>query len=290
MSRRFPIAGGVALVTGAAGGIGRALAVSLARRGADIALLDRREPELLETKQLIEETGRRASLHVVDMRDAAEIAQTPEAVSMAHGRLDILVNNAGVALIGDFSQTTSDEDDWVMDINYHSLVRMTRACLPLLSAASQAQIVNISSIFGVITPPGQTAYCASKFAVRGFSNSLRYELRDSAIGVTVVHPGGVATDIAKSARNGQGVSNLQAATAQETAKRGLVMPPERAGEIIARAIVRRQARCLVGSDAKILAFLERVFPVNNYAVIERLFPWIAKARQEMQPPGNAARQ
>lgn len=278
MSGPFAIPGAVALVTGAAGGIGRAVAVSLAKRGADLALLDRRAAPLKETAALVEAEGRRASLHVTDMTDMAAVEAAPEAVLAAHGRLDILVNNAGVALIGDFEQVAPADEDWVMEINLRSVMRMTRACLPALRQAPEARIVNISSIFGVITPPGQTAYCASKFAVRGFSNALRYELAGSTVGVTVIHPGGIATDIAANARTGGGVTNSQAALLQEAAKKGLVMPPDKAGEIIVRAIERRRARRLVGVDAKILALLERLFPVNNYWVLEKLFPSVRQAR------------
>ena len=284
----FPFTGGVALVTGAAGGIGRGVALALAKRGAHLALLDRREPALAETKALVEAQGVRASTHVVDMTDAAAIEETPAAVAAAHGRLDILVNNAGVALMGDFDQASLEDFDWVMDVNLRSVVRMTSVCLPMLRQAPEARIVNVSSIFGVVTPPGQTAYCASKFAVRGFSNSLRYELRGTNVGVTVIHPGGVATDIAKSARTGHGVTNAQAASMQETAKKGLVMPPERAGEIIVKAIERRLARRLVGVDAKILALLERLFPVNNFAILERLTPMAREARKEYAAERDAA--
>ena len=135
--------------------------------------------------------------HHLDVSNRAAIAAFPAEVLAAHPGVDILVNNAGVALGGTFEQVSEEDFDWLLSINLFGVVRMTRAFLPVLHKSDEARLVNISSIFGVITPPGQTAYCASKFAVRGFSNSLRYELRGSTIGVSVVHPGGINTNIAK---------------------------------------------------------------------------------------------
>ncbi|MEL6978102.1 MAG: SDR family oxidoreductase [Pseudomonadota bacterium] len=267
----FPIRGATALVTGAAGGIGQAVSLSLASRGANLALLDRRLGALKETAAAAEARGARVSLHEVDMADAAAVEATPEAVRAAQGRLDILVNNAGVALGGALDQVSMEDVDWVLDINLRGLIRMTKACAPLLKAAPEARIVNISSIFGIVTPAGQAAYCASKFAVRGFSGALREELKGTKIGVTVIHPGGVATEIAVSARMGAGVSNAEVVEAQKRAKALLRMPPAQAGEIIVRAIERRRARRLVGTDAQILGIVERLFPVNHMAIAERLF-------------------
>jgi short-subunit dehydrogenase len=163
------------------------------------------------------------------------------------------VNNAGVALGGTFEQTSEADFDWLMEINFHGLVRMTRAFLPLLHQRPQARIVNISSLFGLISPPGQTAYSASKFAVRGFSNALRLELEKTNVGVTVAHPGGIATAIARSARVSEKVSTEEATKHQAMAQKMLRMPPDRAAEIIVRAVERNQARVLVGLDAKVLA-------------------------------------
>ncbi|MEM6492361.1 MAG: SDR family NAD(P)-dependent oxidoreductase, partial [Pseudomonadota bacterium] len=238
-----------------------------------------RQAQLAETAAAVREFGRKVSIHTVDMADQDAVAAVPEAVQAEHGRLDILVNNAGVALIGDFEQVSDADVDWIMDINFRAVVRMTRGCMPLLKAAPEARIVNISSIFGVITPPGQAAYCASKFAVRGFSNALRYELRGGSVGVTVIHPGGVATEIASSARSGGGVSNMQTSTMKDAAKKALIMPPAKAGELITKAIERRRARLLMGADAKFLGLVERLFPVNNYDIVERLFPSLAKSRK-----------
>jgi short-subunit dehydrogenase len=149
---------------------------------------------------------------------------------------------------------------------------MTRAFLPLLRKSDDARVVNLSSIYGIISPPGETSYSASKFAVRGFSNSLRHELTDSKIGVTVVHPGGIATSIADNARVPKDMPLQEIARRRALAKKALTMPPATAGEIIVKGIERRSARVLVGNDAKFLALLERLAPISYWKMFMRLLP------------------
>jgi short-subunit dehydrogenase len=197
------------------------------------------------------------------------VAQLPAVVRAAHGRVDLLVNNAGVALGGTFEQVGEDDFDWLMEINFHGVVRMTRAFLPHLKASDDARIVNVSSLYGLISPPGQAAYSASKFAVRGFSNALRFELAGSTVGVTVVHPGGVNTSIAKSARVPANAPADEVERGKKIAQKMLRMPPEQAGEIIVRGIERREARVLVGNDAKMVALLERLSPVNYWNLLRK---------------------
>ena len=170
-----------------------------------------------------------------------------------HGRVDLLVNNAGVAVGGTFEQVGEADFDWLIAINFDAVVRMTRAFLPLLHTSDDARIVNISSIYGIVAPAGQTAYSASKFAVRGFSNALRHELEGTRVGVTVVHPGGVATAIARSARVPAAIPAVEVERRRAAADRKLRMPPARAGEIVVRAIERGAARVLVGADAVVVA-------------------------------------
>ena len=194
------LAGRTAVITGAANGIGRAIAVSLARRGCHLALADIDEAGMAGTAELIQESGVRVSRHRLDVADRVAVAEFPDIVAAEHGGVDVLVNNAGVAVGGTFEQVSDEDFEWLFEINFWGVVRMTRAFLPLLRASDDARVVNLSSIYGVIAPPEQTAYSASKFAVRGFSEALRHELEGSGIGVTVVHPGGVATSIAENAR------------------------------------------------------------------------------------------
>ena len=265
----FDLKGRTALVTGAGSGIGRAISISLARRGCNIALADLNEAGLAETAQHLSNAVR-VTRHRLGVADRQAVAAFPETIAAAHGGLDILVNNAGVALGGTFAQVSEADFEWLIDINFWGVVRMTRAFLPMLEASPEARIVNLSSLYGLIAPPGQTAYSASKFAVRGFSQALAHELEGGPVGVTVVHPGGVATAIADSARPPAGVSPEEFERGRRLANSLLKMPPEQAGEIIVRAIEQRRRRVLVGSDAKIVSALERLMPVSYWRVLRRL--------------------
>jgi short-subunit dehydrogenase len=176
-----------------------------------------------------------------------------------------------VALGGTFEQVAEADFEWLLAINFWGVVRMTRAFLPLLHKSEEARIVNISSVFGLIAPPGQTAYCASKFAVRGFSESLRHELARTNVGVTVVHPGGVATAISENARMAQSLSAEDVAERRKRAEAFLRLPPEVAGEVIVRGVENRKARVLVGADAKRMAVVERLMPVTYWNFLGRAF-------------------
>jgi NAD(P)-dependent dehydrogenase (short-subunit alcohol dehydrogenase family) len=259
-----------AVVTGAASGIGRAIAVSLARRGCHLALADVNEAGLTETVDVIATNRLRISRHRLDVADRAAVAAFPSIVKAAHPGVDILVNNAGVAIGGTFEEVSEENFEWLFGINFWGVVRMTRAFLPLLRSSDDARVVNISSVYGLIAPPGQTAYAAAKFAVRGFSQALRHELNDSRIGVTVVHPGGVATSIAKSARFPENTPAQEIAQAQELAAKMLTLPPATAGEIIIAAVEQRKPRVLVGSDAKLIALVERLMPVSYWRTLTQL--------------------
>jgi NADP-dependent 3-hydroxy acid dehydrogenase YdfG len=256
----------VAVITGAGSGIGRATAFAMARRGARLALAD---IDGAAVAAVAREIGASATHHRLDVADRAAVAALPAAVLAAHGRVDVLMNNAGVAVGGTFEQVAEQDFDWLMEINFGAVVRMTRAFLPLLHASDDARIVNVSSIYGIIAPPGQAAYAASKFAVRGFSNVLRHELEGSTVGISVVHPGGVATRIARNARVPAGVSAAEAAQRRRMMEKLLRMPPEQAGEIIVRGIERRRACILVGSDAKAAALLERLAPVGYWNLLKK---------------------
>jgi len=273
-----------AVVTGAASGIGRAIAFSLARRGCNLALADLNDKGLLETARMAQSAQTRPgnataptpalciTQHHLDVADRSAVAAFPQAVLAAHPGVDILVNNAGVAIGGTFEAVSEEDFEWLFEINFWGLVRMTRAFLPLLQKSDDARLVNLSSIYGIISPPGQAAYSASKFAVRGFSNSLLYELAGSKVGVTVVHPGGIATSIADNARVPTGMPAEEVAKRKAIAKKALRMPPEAAGEIIVKGIQRRSPRVLVGNDAKFLAFLERLAPNSYWKIFSRLLP------------------
>ena len=264
------LSGKTALVTGAGSGIGRAIAVSLAQRGCHLALVDVNEVGLSETAARLD--GVRVSRHRLDVSDRAGIAALPEAVRAQHEGVDLLVNNAGVALGGTFAQVSEADFEWLFEINFWGVVRMTRAFLPLLEASPDARICNLSSLYGLIAPPGQTAYAASKFAVRGFSQALAHELAGTRIGVTVVHPGGVRTAIADNARIAAQIDPVEAERGRKVSNSLLTLPPETAGETIVKAIVQRRARVLVGRDAKIVSAIERMVPAGYWKVLERMRP------------------
>ena len=270
MGKRMRVAGRTAVITGAANGIGRAIAVSLARRGCHLALADIDEDGMAGTAEMTQAAGVRVSRHRLDVADRVAVAEFPSVVAAEHDAVDILVNNAGVAVGGTFEQVTDEDFEWLFEINFWGVVRMTRAFLPLLHASDDARVVNLSSIYGVIAPPEQTAYSASKFAVRGFSEALRHELDGSRIGVTVVHPGGIATSIAEKARIPAGVTEEEIARRREKYRKLLKLPPEIAGETIVRGIERRESRILIGSDAKTISLIARLLPVSYWRVLVRL--------------------
>ena len=271
MSEPVRLAGRTAVITGAAGGIGRALAMSLASRGCHLALADIDEAGLEQSAELVLTHGVRVSRHRVDVADRVAVAEFPAVVAAAHGGVDLLINNAGVAAGGTFEQIAETDFEWLFEINFWGVVRMTRAFLPLLRASDDARVVNLSSVYGLIAPAEQVAYSASKFAVRGFSEALRHELEESGIGVTVVHPGGVATSIAEKARVPPGVTEEEIAERHEKYRKLLRLPPAAAAETIVRGIERRQSRVLVGSDAKVIALIARLFPVSYWRVLKRQF-------------------
>ena len=264
------IKGCVAVLTGAGSGIGRELALALARGGCQLALVDINAIQLAETAELARGLGVRVSEHAMDVADRTAIAGLPEQVIARHGQVDLLINNAGVALGGTFEQVTVENFDWLMAINFDAVVCMTRVFLPLLKQRPVARIVNLSSLFGLITPAGQTAYCASKFAVRGFSNALRLELMGGPVGMTVVHPGGIATAIASSARVPDGTCEKELAVRLKRTEKLLRMPPAKAAEIILRGVVLNKPRVIVGNDARILSWLERLLPVSYWRFLPGL--------------------
>ena len=269
MTRHLDFKGRTAVITGAGSGIGAALAAALAARGANLALADINEARLQEVADALKSNEIKVTTQKVDVADKDQIAAFAEAVQREHGAVHGLFNNAGVALGGTFDRVKDDDFEWLMNINFYGVVRMTRAFMPLLKQADMAQLVNVSSIFGIVAPSGQTAYSSAKFAVRGFSNALMHELEGTSIGVTTVHPGGVNTRIAEDAKKPEDMTDAELAAVKKMAKEGLVMPPPEAAEIILRGVERRLPRVLVGKDAHTLAILERIFPIKYWNFIKK---------------------
>jgi NAD(P)-dependent dehydrogenase (short-subunit alcohol dehydrogenase family) len=261
----------VAVITGAASGIGQALAVRFARVGvAGVAISDVNEAGLNETAGRIKEIGIPVSTHLVDVSKLDQVRKLADEVIDRHGRVTHLVNNAGVGLIGRFDQLSIEDFEWLMGINFWGVVYGCKVFLPLMIDQDEAHIVNISSVFGIIAPEEQSAYCASKFAVRGFTESLRHELADSNVSVTCVHPGGVKTNIVRNSRVGEH-------TPDEWKQQGTILfdkiaktsSEDAAGDII-NAINTNNPRLLIGKDARAISHLSRLFPKSYLRMIERL--------------------
>ena len=275
------IPGSAAAITGAAGGIGRALALELAARGCDLALADRDEAGLQAlAAEIARAHARKVTVHTVDVGAPREIEAFAQAAIAAHPVLNIVVNNAGVALMGMFDEVDQAQMEWLFNINFWGVVHGTRAFLPHLSKKPEAHIVNLSSIFGIIAPPGQTAYAAAKFAVRGFSESLRHELAmaNSPVRLSVVHPGGVATNIARNSRPGVGMTdNARRAQSIERFDAVAKTTPAAAALRIIAGIEKNQPRILIGNDARYMDLLQRFRPGTYWAVLARKIEKMAKA-------------
>jgi short-subunit dehydrogenase len=275
------ISGSAAAVTGAASGIGRALALELAGRGCDLALADRDEAGLQQVAAEIGQAGqRKVTTHRVDVGEPAQIQEFAQAAIAAHPSLNILINNAGVALMGSFNEVEQAQMEWLININFWGVVHGTRAFLPHLSKQREAHIVNLSSIFGILAPPGQTAYCAAKFAVRGFSESLRHELAmaNSPVKLSVVHPGGVLTNIVRNSRIGGGVTdNARRAQSIDRFDAIAKTTPPIAAQRIILGIEKNQPRILIGNDARFMDILQRFRPGTYWAVLAKRIARTAEA-------------
>jgi len=278
--------GGVAVVTGAASGIGRALAHRLAAEKMSLALADVDDAGLQKTAREIAERISDKKLHVtihlVDVSDARRMEQFASEVVQQHERVTLLINNAGVALYGFFEEITIADFEWLMGINFWGVVHGVRNFLPVLRHQPRAHIVNVSSIYGIIAPSGQSAYCASKFAVRGFTEVLRHELEGTSVGVSCVHPGGIRTPIAKNARIGAGVHPSIRELNLARFDRHAITSPEAAADRIVRGVRRNEPRILVGPDAVRLDRLQRLLPIRYWKI---LLKQGEKERKEMAKAG-----
>jgi len=265
--------GKVVVITGAGSGIGRALAVQAADQGAVLALTDWDEVGLVETAQLVQtRTSREVRTDKLDVRDRQAFHDYATSVRQELGRVNVIVNNAGVALHGNFEEVSYEDFEWVMDVDFWGVVQGTKAFLPYLIESGDGHVVNISSLFGLLGMPGQTAYNAAKFAVRGFTESLREEMLVARhpVQVTCVHPGGIKTAIARNAR--ATASHDQAGVAKHFDTKLARLTPERAAEIILAGVLSNQPRVVVGMDAKVLDLFVRLVGARYQRVIATLAP------------------
>jgi short-subunit dehydrogenase len=266
---------GVAVVTGAGSGIGRALAQQLAAAGSALALADIDEAGLVETAQSLKKESALATTHVLDVADEEGVRAFAEDVSKRHERVTLLINNAGVAMEGTFEEISLDDFRWLMNINFWGTVYGVKYFLPMLRREKRAHIVAISSVFGLIAPPGQSAYSASKFAVRGFTECLRHELARTTVHVSCVHPGGIRTAIARHARVGAGVKKNGLEEKVVLFEKMLRTSPEEAAARILRGVERSEPRILIGSDARQIDFVQRLRPATYWKTMAKAFAKIA---------------
>jgi short-subunit dehydrogenase len=248
----------VVVITGAGSGIGQALARAMAAKGAVLALVDVDAVALQAISAELYSAGCKVSSHVVDVSNRASMEQLPVDVVNAHGGVNVLVNNAGVSVGAMFDDHSIDDADWLLDINLKGVIYGCKFFLPYLKQAEQAHIVNMSSMFGFFSMPGQAIYSASKAGVRAFTEALWTELANTAVHVTTVHPGTIRSNVIRSSRMLDADAQLKAAQLQE--KYG--MPTAKAAEKIVRAIEKNKLRVVVGADAHLAEFLKRLFPVS----------------------------
>jgi NAD(P)-dependent dehydrogenase (short-subunit alcohol dehydrogenase family) len=266
----------VVVITGAGSGIGRALAIEAAERGASLALTDWNEAGLKETAGLV--ASARVITAQVDQRDEAQVGAFAARVERELGGANVVVNNAGVSLSDTIGSMKRSDFEWVLDVNFWGVVRGTETFLPQLLQKDDAHVVNISSVFGLIGVPSQSAYNASKFAVRGYTEALRQELFGTNVHVTCVHPGGVKTNIVRNGRNvrnafGQVTTHDKMSRMFDAAAR---TSPKEAARIIWSGVLHNDARVLVGPDAHVIDWVQRLFPTGYPRIFQRTMRWMEK--------------
>ncbi len=270
----------VVVITGAGSGIGRQLALNAAGRGALLAISDWDAGGLAETVDLLKSAGvRELRSDRVDVSDRAAVAEWAAAVAEQFGRVNMVINNAGVTVTGDFEEMSYEDFDWIVGVNLMGVVNGTKEFLPHLIASGDGHVINLSSLFGLISMPGQTAYNATKYAVRGFTEALREEMLVSGheVGVTCVHPGGIKTGIA---RNGRKTASQDAAAIDSLFEQKLArMTAEKAARIILRGALSGKARVLVGADAHAMHHFAKLAGSRYQDVVARSFARIVPTRR-----------
>ena len=256
----------VAVITGAGSGIGQALAVELAKAGAQLAISDINEKNVADTAAQCAALGAKVKHYKLDVGSREAIYSHAAEVMQAFGRVNLVINNAGVAVNATVRELSDADFEWLMNINFWGVVHGTRAFLPHLTASGEGHLVNVSSIFGMIGVPKQSAYNAAKFAVRGFTESLRQEMvnEGKTLGVSCVHPGGVKTNIAKMARKGASDAGRDLGAAFDKLAR---TTPEKAAKVILAGVRRNEARIFIGADAKAMDWMQRILGSGYQKII-----------------------
>ncbi|MBQ47296.1 MAG: hypothetical protein CMP10_07485 [Zetaproteobacteria bacterium] len=257
----------VAVVTGAGSGIGRSICMNLAKRGCLVIAGDISAEKALETANLSENIEAKT----IDVADRQQVFDLAKSVHEQHGQIDMMFNNAGVTISDSAADISYEDFKWLLDINFWGVVHGSQAFLPYLKQSKESFLINLSSVFGLVGIPGQAAYCASKFAVRGFTESLRLELSDTNVTTICVHPGGIKTDIARNAKFNRGA--LGAENHEELIKNFdtlAITSPEQAATKIINAIIKKQERPRIGIDAKLMDYVQRVMPASYYSLLGML--------------------
>ncbi|MBB5889975.1 SDR family NAD(P)-dependent oxidoreductase [Kutzneria kofuensis] len=270
MPRQLPrLTGRPVMITGAASGIGRSLALRLNRLGSPVAVADVDATGLKQTAASLRGT---VLTRVLDVSDAADQRKFADEVrDWLPAPLAAVFNNAGVALSSTVLDADPEDDNWLYDINFHGVVNGTRAFLPILVGQGEGVIVNTSSVFGLAGMPYQSAYCAAKFAVRGFTDSLRQELRGTGVSAVTVHPGGIKTNIVRNGRMRQDPEGRERSKEEMAASfEAIAMTtPDKAAQIIHRGVESGKARILVGPDAYVFDALMRIAPTHYFDLLGR---------------------
>jgi NAD(P)-dependent dehydrogenase (short-subunit alcohol dehydrogenase family) len=290
-------AGKVAAVTGAGSGIGRSLALALARRGCHLALSDVDERTLAETAAMVEKTSSvRVTRRRVDVSDRTSVEAWADEVVREHGRCNLIFNNAGIAYASTVAGGDLADLERVIDVNYWGVVYGTRAFFPHLRASGDGHVINISSLFGLIAFPGQSAYNASKFAVRGFTEALRIEVEmtGAPVGVTCVHPGGIKTNIARAAKSHSSLNDLGIQDVDNAGKRferAFRVSPDDAAQQILRGVQKNRARVLIGRDAQMLDLVQRLLPSHYHGFVACAARRVLQAqRRQTKAPASSWRE
>ena len=282
----------VAAITGAGSGIGRALALNLAAQRCHLALSDINEEAVKETAAQAQKHGVKVTTARLDVSDAAAVQAWADQVVAEHGKVNMIFNNAGVSL-GSTAEGVSREDfEWIMGINFWGVVYGTQAFLPHLKASGEGHVINISSLFGLLSGPGQSTYNASKFAVRGFTECLSQEMMvtRAPVGVTCVHPGGIKTNIARSARLSQDLAQRFGSgdkDPREDFEKFFITTPDTAAQVILNGVRKNKRRVLIGRDAKFLDLVVRLMPSAYQRIVVR-FTGKALGRDKPAQDGPAA--
>jgi NAD(P)-dependent dehydrogenase (short-subunit alcohol dehydrogenase family) len=255
--------GKCAVITGAGSGIGRALALHLNRDGCALCISDINRETLAETAASLQRPELACDQQVLDVADRAAVHAWADRIAAERGCADIVINNAGVGLAARVEDMSYDDLDWLMGVNFWGVIHGSMAFLPLLKRAPQGHLVNISSLFGMIAVPTQSAYNAAKFGVRGFTESLRQEMAGSNVHVCCVHPGGIATNIARDSRGGDTTPEERHERFHSFARTS----PESAAARIAHAIEKRKPRLMLGADSKIASLVAQLFPVRYPSIL-----------------------